>query len=42
MKIITSALLALSVLASVAAPALAADDFNPNTYHQEMQSRNPV
>jgi hypothetical protein len=43
MKIITSALLALSVLASVAAPAAAADEsFNPNTYHQDSQNRNPV
>jgi hypothetical protein len=42
MKIITSALLALSVLASIAAPAAAADDFNPRTYHQDSQNRNPV
>ena len=31
MKIITSPLLALSVLASIAAPAAAAHDFNPRT-----------
>ena len=42
MKIITSALLALSVLASIAAPAAAADDFNPSTYFQDMQNRNPT
>jgi hypothetical protein len=42
MKIIASALLALSVLASVVAPAAAADDFNPSTYFQDMQNRNPV
>jgi hypothetical protein len=42
MKIITSALLALSVLASVVAPAAAADDFNAKTYFQDMQNRNPV
>jgi len=42
MKIITSALLALSVLAGIAAPAAAADDFNPNTYFSDMQNRNPT
>ena len=41
MKIITSALLALSVLASVAVPASAADDFNPRTYFQDQQNRLP-
>ena len=42
MKIITSALLALSVLAGIAAPASAADDFNPSTYFADMQNRNPT
>lgn len=42
MKIITSALLALSVLAGIAAPAAAEGHFNPNTYFQDMQNRNPT
>jgi hypothetical protein len=42
MKIIASALLALSVLAGIAAPAAAADDFNASTYFQDQQNRNPV
>ncbi len=42
MKTIASALLALSVLAGIAAPASAADDFNPQTYFQDQQNRNPV
>jgi hypothetical protein len=40
--VIASALLALSVLAGVAAPAVAADDFNANTYFQDQQNRNPI
>jgi hypothetical protein len=42
MKVIASALLAHSVLAGIAAPAAAADDFNANTYFQDQQNRNPV
>ncbi len=42
MKTIASALLALSVLAGIAAPASAADDFNAGTYFQDSQNRNPV
>jgi hypothetical protein len=42
MKTITSALIALSVLAGIAAPAAAADDFNPRTYFEDAQKRNPV
>jgi hypothetical protein len=40
--VIASALLALSVLAGVAAPAVAADDFNANTYFQDQQNRSPI
>jgi hypothetical protein len=42
MKIITSALLALSVLAGIAAPAAATDGFNAKTYFQDQQNRTPV
>ncbi len=42
MKTIASALIALSVLAGIVAPAAAADDFNANTYFQDQQNRNPV
>jgi hypothetical protein len=41
MKTLASALVALSVLAGIAAPASAADDFNPRTYFQDQQNRLP-
>jgi len=42
MKTLASALIALSVLAGIAAPAAAADDFNPRTFFEDSQNRNPI
>ena len=42
MKTIAAALFALAVLAGVAAPASADDDFNPNTFFQDLERKNPV